>query len=113
MKKFQVQIAQSAKRDLKDIVSYICFQLQEQSTAKKLHQKIKEQILELDHMPERYPLWEDEPWHSRGLRKLLVKNYYVFYLVDHAQDCVRVVRVMYAGRDVTTQLQEMDQDDFR
>lgn len=108
MKWYQVQITQTAKRDLKDIVSYVNTQLQERGTAQKLYQAFRESIRKLDYMPERYPLWEDEPWHSSGVRKLLINHYLVFYLVDHEQSCVRVVRVIYAGRDIAAQLQETD-----
>jgi len=112
MKRYQVQITRTAKQDLKDIVGYVSTQLQERRTAQKLYQSIRENVLGLDCMPERYPLWEDEPWHSYGLRKLLVTNYLVFYLVDHEKNCVRVVRVIYAGRDITAQLQETDWDNL-
>jgi len=63
-------------------------------------------------MPERYPLWADEPWHSRGLRKLLVNNYVVIYFVDHDHGCVQVVRIVYAGRDIAAQLQKTGWNDL-
>ena len=108
MRRYQVQITRTAKQDLKDIVSYVSIQLQERITARTLYQAIRENVLKLGFMPERYPLWEDEPWHSYGLRKLLVKHYLVFYLVDHEKSCVQVVRIIFAGRDITAQLRETD-----
>lgn len=112
MTRYRVQIARAAKQDLKDIVSYIRFQLLEQGTAQRVYQAIREQIMGLDHMPERYPLWADEPWHSRGLRKLLVNHYVVLYLVDHEQGCVQVARIVYARRDIAAQLRETDWNDL-
>lgn len=108
MKRYQVQITRTAKQDLRDVVSYVGTQLQEHRTAQKLYRMIRENMLNLDYMPERYPLWEDEPWHSYGVRKLLVNNYVVLYLVDHEIERVRVVRVIYAGRDISKLLEETE-----
>lgn len=112
MNLYQIQITRTAKQDLKEIVSYVSTQLKERGTAQKLYQAIRENVLKLDHMPERYPLYEDEPWHSCGLRKLLVNHYFAFYLVNHEQNRVQVIRVIYAGRDIATQLQETDWDNL-
>ena len=42
--------------------------------------RLEEQILSLDIMPERYRKYENEPWKSRGLRVLPVDNYVIFYI---------------------------------
>ncbi|MEG3072496.1 MAG: hypothetical protein RQM92_18180 [Candidatus Syntrophopropionicum ammoniitolerans] len=34
----------------------------------------------LDEMPLRHKLYQNEPWHSKGLRVLPVDNYLVFYI---------------------------------
>lgn len=41
--------------------------------------RILEQVEKLDDMPNRFPLFEKEPWRSRGLRKLIIDNYIAFY----------------------------------
>lgn len=112
MKLYQVQITRTAKQDLKKIVSYIDTQLRERGTAQKLYRAIQEGVSQLDHMPERYPLYEEDPWHGYGLRKLLVDRYFAFYLVDHEKSRVQVVRVIYAGRDIAAQLQATDWDNL-
>lgn len=48
-------------------------------TAKKQVMRILEQVEKLDDMPNRFPLFEKEPWRSRGLRKLIIDNYIAFY----------------------------------
>jgi len=108
MKMYRVQIAQSGKQDLLDVVRYDRFQFREPGTAQKIYKMIQKQISELDHLPERFPLWEDEPWHSRGLRRMLVCNYLAFYLVDHEHRCVQVTRIIYAERDISKILEETD-----
>ena len=61
-------------------------------------------IMELDHMPKRYRQYELEPWKSRGLRVAPVDNYLVLYILDDDTQVVTIIRVMYGGRDVDTQL---------
>jgi hypothetical protein len=62
-----------------------------------------EAVRKLDTMPNRNRLYEEEPWHSRGLRFFPV-NYLVFYKTDDETEIVYVVRIMYSGRDICKQL---------
>ena len=48
--------------------------------------------------------YELEPWKSRGLRVAPVDNYLVLYIPDDDTQVVTIIRVMYGGRDVNTQL---------
>ena len=61
-------------------------------------------IMDLDHMPKRYRQYELEPWKSRGLRVAPVDNDLVLYIPDDDTQVVTIIRVMYGGRDVDTQL---------
>ena len=55
-------------------------------------------------MPERFGKYKYEPWRSRNLRVMPVDNYLVFYIPDHNNQTVTVIRVMYGGRDTNAQL---------
>lgn len=46
-------------------------------------------------MPERFSIVEDEPWKSRGYRKMPVKNFLVYYYVDEENNTVWVTAVVY------------------
>ena len=48
--------------------------------------------------------YELEPWKSRGLRVAPVDNYLVLYIPDDDTQVVTIIRVLYGGRDVNTQL---------
>ena len=67
-------------------------------------ERLEKQILSLDEMPERFPRYGKEPWHSRGLRFVAVDNYIVFYLSDVEEQVVTILRVMYSGRNIEEQL---------
>ena len=58
-------------------------------------------------MPMRYKLYEEEPWHSLGLRVLPVGNYLVFYLLNEANGVVNIVHIMYGGRDISKQFHDI------
>lgn len=58
----------------------------------------------LEEFPEKFRHYEKEPWHSKGVRVMPVDNYLVFYILDKDAGVVTVIRVMYAGRDVDSQL---------
>jgi len=59
-----------------------------------------------DQMPERFCEYENEPWCSRGLRIMPVDNYCVLYIPDAEKAMVTIIRVMYGGRDIDTQLKK-------
>ena len=50
-------------------------------------------------MPQKCPLVRDERLASIGYRKLLVKNYVVFFTIDEKAKVVDVERILYARRD--------------
>jgi hypothetical protein len=43
-------------------------------------------------MPERCPLYHEEPWESRGLRRMNIGNYSGFYLTT--EKTVQVLRIL-------------------
>ena len=104
--KYQIFYTDSAKQDLKNIYRYICDSLVEPDIAEKLTDKIMKSIRSLDEMPQRYRLFNEEPWRSRGLRILPVNNYLIFYLSDEEKMAVTIHRSIYGGRDISKQLSE-------
>jgi toxin ParE1/3/4 len=99
-----VHYTDSAKQDLRDIYSYISDVLLEPVTAEKQTSRIMDAVDSLDHMPLRYRLYDKEPWCSKGLRVLPVNNYLVLYIPDESSHIVKIIRIMYGGRDVEKHL---------
>ena len=95
-----------ARQDLRAVYDYICFHLLSPDTAKETTNRIMKAVRALDTMPERNPLYKEEPWHSQGVRFFAVRNYLVFYIVDREADVVSVIRIMYGGRNISDQLNE-------
>ena len=101
---YEVELSEQADSDLRGIFEYIAFELQSPENASGQLDRLEEQILSLDTMPERYRTYEKEPWKRRGLRVLSVDNYVVLYILDSDKKVVTILRVMYAGRDIDNQL---------
>lgn len=89
----------TATEDLKSIANYIVRELREPSIAQKLVNLIKEEVMSLKEMPTRYSLLADEILQRQGLRKLLVENYIVFYIVEEKDSTVTIVRILYGRRN--------------
>ena len=103
---YDVFYTAKARDDLKDIYEYIAFNLQEPFTAGKIYKNIITAVHTLENFPMRNALYENEPWRSRGLRKLPVKNFIVFYTANKENNSVNVIRIMYGARNLEKHLNE-------
>ena len=103
---YTVNITDAADSDLRAIFSYIAFELHSYQNAAGQLERLESAINSLSEMPESYRCYEKEPWHSRGLRRMSVDNYCVFYIPNHDKQTVEIIRVMYGGRDIDRRLEE-------
>lgn len=92
---YEVEVSEQADRDLREIFEYIAFELQSPENAIGQLDRLEEQILSLDMMPERYRKYEKEPWKSRELHILPVDNYVILYIPNSDKKVVTILRVMY------------------
>jgi toxin ParE1/3/4 len=104
---YKVQLGDEAKRDLRGIYEYVAFTLLEPGIARNLTRRIVDGLYSLNEMPERYPIYQEEPWESRGLRRMNIGKYSGFYLVG--EKTVQVTRILYGGRDISSILKEFDE----
>jgi toxin ParE1/3/4 len=107
--KYKIVLTKQADTDLRGIYEYIAFNLLEPETAARQLGRIEKGILSLAEMPERFRAFEKEPWYSRGLRKMPVDNFIVFYIPNAEDQTVTVTRVMYGGMDIDKQLKKINQ----
>ena len=101
---YSVKISKQAENYLLSIYEYIAFELQSLQNAQGQIGRLESNILKLKEMPERFFVFEKEPWKSRNLRVMPVDNYLVFYIPDKETETVTVIRVMYGGGDTEKQL---------
>lgn len=104
--KYEVVTTAQAAADLRAIFEYIAYELLAGENAIKQLDRLEEAILSLDEMPERYHLYDKEPWRERNLRIMPVDNYLVFYIPQDDDKTVTIIRVMYGRRDIDAQLKQ-------
>ncbi|MFR2545029.1 MAG: hypothetical protein ACLS8K_11645 [Lachnospira sp.] len=54
---------------------------------------------------------EWEPWHSRGVRKIIIQDFYIYYRLDDSYAKVYILNVIYAKRDQLRALKKMNLHD--
>ena len=61
-------------------------------------------------LPERIKLTEEEPWRTEGVRRMRVKNYYIYFWIDDYNHRVQITSVIYVACDQITQLELMEKE---
>lgn len=99
MNKYSIEITEPAEHDLKEIVRYIALELRDSIAAQNVIGRISGAIYDLVEMPLRNPLVSDEKLSLQGIRKIIIDNYLVFYVVTEGNRTVTIIRVLYSRRD--------------
>ena len=106
---WNVEYTADAEQDLQDIYDHISLVLEVPVTAENQTNRIMDAVDSLDQMPLRFRLYEHEPWRSKGLRVMVVDNYLVFYLPEESSGTVRIIRIMFGGRDIPRHLKDPEE----
>lgn len=106
MECYNVIIAPDAAVDLSRIKSYIAYTLQAPDTTLKYIRGLRQEIEKLEAFPGAIAPVPDEPWRSRGIRRIIHKNFYIYYRIDENAKCVYVLNVIYARRNQLNALSE-------
>ena len=104
MDKYVVEITDEALADMDGIYNYIANTLSAPENAMGQFDRIAEAILTLESFPERYPIFAIEPEYSWGMRRMVVDNYLVCYIIDPGK--VTVTDVLFGASNVHARLQE-------
>jgi len=99
MSTYNILITEPAEEDLYEIGAYISKELLEPENAKKVILKIAKGINSLEDMPLRNALVVDERLAIRGIRKIIIDNFIVFYIVTEENKTVTIIRILYNRRD--------------
>lgn len=97
MNKYKVELSIQAKNDYKDIIHYIKYELIEPTIAKKYAELIKNELISLEHQPNRFPIIDNDIIKQYQFRKLIIKNYIVFYRINNKDKVVNIERILYGA----------------
>lgn len=64
-------------------------------------------MLSLETMPHRVKCIDEQPWHDLGFRKIKVKNYYIYFVIDENNKEIQILAVIYVRRDQANQLEQI------
>ena len=107
MNHYDIIITPDATADLVELRDYISEVLLSPETALSYVRSIREEISKLSELPTRIKPLDDEPWHSLGVRKIIAKNFYVYFWINEETKCVYIMNVIYGKRDQLKQLAKM------
>lgn len=110
MNEYEVRVTRLALEQMKEIVHYISNDLMAPDAADNLLDKMKAEITKLPSFPKKHALIDEEPWRTEGVRKIVVKNFLIYYWVDDENNGVQVTAVIYSRRDQIRQLSNMDME---
>lgn len=106
---YRVKISAQADADLRGIYEYIAFHLRSAQNAAGQLARLEKAIYDLDTMPNRSPAYREGKWAKRGLRRMPVDNYLVYYLPNEESWTVEVLRVLYGRMDAAREMDSTDQ----
>lgn len=82
MNSYEIISPPDAEADLYEIKNDIAETLLEPDVALNYIRVIRNEMEKLTYMADSIAMEEREPWHSRGVRKISTKNFYIYYRPD-------------------------------
>lgn len=101
---YTYRLMPSTIRDLREIADYIANVLCAPESAVELLNDIESAIEHACDFPLSLPTVQDALLRMKGYRKIIVKNYIVFVLLEPKNEVLNVMRVMYHARDYLKEL---------
>lgn len=106
MKKYIVEISETAEQDLENIILYLRYNLAGDIIADKYKILFKQEFKNLENIAGSMPILNEELTGHKNIRKVNVRNYIVFYIVDEENSKVFVLRIGHAFMDWEKYLKE-------
>ena len=99
MSRYKFLVLPSCQKNMQEMKHYIADVLCNPSAAYSCIDEIERKIVSLADMPKMFKLVDDEPWHSRGIRRMRVRNFFVYYRIDDSANIVYILNIIYAKCD--------------
>ena len=96
---YKLEFLPRAVKDMTEIVRYISHELSNPDAASALAEEMVRAAEGLCEFPYAHPMHQTIRPLKREYRRLLVRNYLMFYRVDEKEKIVTIARVIYARRD--------------
>ena len=97
---YKLEYLPVAQRDMIEIVRYISEELKNPIAADRLEVELVGAAESVLTFPYALPVYQPIRSLKHEYRKILVRNFLIFYWVDEEKKLVTVARVVYAKRDI-------------
>lgn len=105
LRRYEILYTETAIQDMEEKADYISCQFRDSSLALTWYFRLMDAIQEhLTTMPNKYPLYPEEPWAQKGIRQFLFRNDVVLYSVEERCSCVYIRAVCTKGMDLSAHL---------
>ena len=99
MKKYKIEVSKTAEQDLVNIISYLKYDLAGDIIADKYKILFKQKLKNLEDIAGSMPILSEKLTGHKNIRKVNVKNYIIFYIVDEEKNKVFVLRIGHTFMD--------------
>ena len=99
MKKYIVKVSETAEKDLEDIISYLRYNLDNDIVADKYKILFKQELKYLENVAGSMPILDESLTGHKNIRRINVRNYIIFYIVDDNNSKALVLRIGHAFMD--------------
>ncbi len=97
---FRVVYSSKSIDDLTSMYNYIADSYLDIDAAFNQVERIQEKAESLETLPKRHKIIELEPLSRDNMRSVVVNNFRIFYLINDKYGEVRIIRILYSGRNV-------------
>lgn len=99
MRKYVVEVSKTAEEDLENIILYIRNELAGDIIADKYKIMFKQELLNLESIAGAMPVLDEKLTGYVNIRKINVKNYIIFYIINEVENKVSVLRIGHVFMD--------------
>ncbi len=99
MKKYIVEISETAEQDLTNIILYLRNNLSGDIVADKYKILFKQELKNLENIAGSMPILDENLTGHKNIRKVNIRNYVIFYIVDEENSKAYVLRIGHIFMD--------------
>lgn len=99
MKKYKVEVSNTAIQDFENIISYLRHNLAGDIIADKYKILFKQEIINLENIAGSMPILSEKLTGYKNIRKVNVRNYVIFYIVDEEKNKAIILRIGHVFMD--------------
>lgn len=99
MKKYKIEFSKTAAHDLENIIFYLRYNLSGDIIADKYKLLFKQILKDLENTASSFPILDEKLTGHKNIRKVNVRNYLIFYIVNENSSKVSILRIGHAFMD--------------